>query len=223
MVTVRDSRGNIGAKGAELAEAFSQLSDTELVARWREGQEGAATEIYRRYVARLLKLVELRISGGMSSRVGAEDVVQSAFRSIFARLRRGEFEFKDDEQFWKLLVTIALNKWRNVVSHHHAAKRSLEREEALAEDHSADLLAASRLGRRATVLESVIFADLLEKVLEKLPTDEQQYLLLRLDGGYSQKEIAAQLDLSDRTVRRIADRIHTRVAVLAKQGIFDVA
>ena len=112
-------------------------------------------------MAKLIRLIGGKISPRLNSRVGADDVVQSVFRTLFERVRRGEFHFEDDEAFWQLLVTIALNKWRKIVRFHGSERRSLTKEDGSLDAAGTDALLASRIVERTTVAESVIFADLL--------------------------------------------------------------
>ena len=54
-----------------------------LLQRWRDGDEAAATEIFERYVNRLCGLARTQLSQRMQRRVEPEDIVQSAYRSFF--------------------------------------------------------------------------------------------------------------------------------------------
>ena len=58
----------------------------QLLARWKAGDEAAATEIFDRYVQRLAGLARSRLSEKLRRRVDAEDVVQEAFVRALERL-----------------------------------------------------------------------------------------------------------------------------------------
>ena len=45
----------------------------ELVARWRNGDQEAASELFHRYFARLLALADSRLSAKLALRANAED------------------------------------------------------------------------------------------------------------------------------------------------------
>src|SRR5262249_61199873 len=77
-----------------------------LVARWREGDQQAAAELFRRYADRLVALAKSRLSQKMARRVDPEDVVQSVYRSFFAETKEGRYEFERGGDLWHLLVTI---------------------------------------------------------------------------------------------------------------------
>src|SRR5262249_40134414 len=101
-----------------------------LLARWRDqNDERAAEELFQRYVARLIALVRRRISGRLGRRLDAEDVVQSAWRSFFVRVRDGRIEVQPGNALWQLLATITLHKMGTHLQRHTAGKRSIAREE----------------------------------------------------------------------------------------------
>ncbi len=54
----------------------------ELLSRIRQGDEQAATDLFERYVERLIRLAQSRLSAKLQRRIDAEDVVQSVYRSL---------------------------------------------------------------------------------------------------------------------------------------------
>ena len=68
---------------------MSESSAHQLLERIREGDEQAATELFDRYVDRLIELARSRLSPKLARRLDPEDVVQSACRSFF-RLARAD-------------------------------------------------------------------------------------------------------------------------------------
>ena len=188
-------------------------SDSELVENWRSGDEDAATALYERYLQKLLRLVGHHLASRFNPRLDPEDVVQSVFKSLFRRARDGDFEFQDDEDFWKLLLTIALNKVRNKVRFHSAAKRDPSRETSPGREQGADSFIRDQLSRGSTAAESVAFADLLEAVLNSLGEPQQQLIQYRLEGC-TQTEIAENLRVDPKTLRRMYGQIRDRVVEL---------
>src|SRR4051794_21274922 len=88
----------------------------------------AARRIWERYVRRLLNVAQQDLERAVQARLGAEDVVQSAFRSYFRR--RADYDLADRDELWSLLVTITLNKVRNANRHHRRKKRDVRRTQA---------------------------------------------------------------------------------------------
>ena len=187
----------------------AELTDAELVERWRDGDETAATILHERYLTKLLNLVGRHLADRFNSRLDPDDVVQSVFRSIFRLTREGRFEFEGDSDFWKLLLTMALNKVRNTVRHHQAGKRDPALESVSTSADGMESYIAGRLSSQPTLQEIVSFADLLERVLVRLDPDQQLLIQYRLEG-YTQKEIADKLGVDDRTVRRMFANIRSR-------------
>src|SRR4051794_17671645 len=101
----------------------SPLDESDLVRRLREGNDAAAREVFDRYVERLLGLAKRRIGARMNSRVDAEDVVQSVFRTFFSRMKNDQFEIHAEDDLFKLLVRITVHKTLRQIAHHKAAKR----------------------------------------------------------------------------------------------------
>ena len=59
----------------------------------------------------------------MQSRMDPEDVVQSVFRTFFARMKNDEFKIDAEDDLFKLLVRITVHKALRQIAHHRAAKR----------------------------------------------------------------------------------------------------
>src|SRR5580704_7330521 len=117
-----------------------------LVARWREGDQHAAAELFERYGDRLIALARSRLSPKFAHRVDAEEVVQSVYRVFFADARAGRYELQRGGDLWQLLVAITLHKLQNQVKRNTSHKRSVERERSFGSEDSllgiqADLLA----------------------------------------------------------------------------------
>src|SRR5689334_988125 len=78
---------------------FDSMSDAGgfdiLLDRLRSGEGDAATEVYRRFVRRLVGLACRQFDSRVRIRADCEGVVQSAFKSFFARCERGEFLLTD--------------------------------------------------------------------------------------------------------------------------------
>jgi RNA polymerase sigma-70 factor (ECF subfamily) len=174
----------------------------ELVTRWRQGDEQAADELFRRYAGRLLALAQSRLSEKLALRVDAEDVIQSVYRSFFVHARAGRYIFERSGDLWKLLVAITLHKVRGQAEFHGAEKRALDREQS-AGTAGADWqgMSMQALTRQPTPLEAAALADELEQVMRALETPQRRMFELRLQG-YSIEEIAAECDCSVRTVKR---------------------
>jgi len=176
----------------------------ELVESCRRGDQRAAKMLYDRYVGLLLAQAKRRLSQRLASRVEAEDIVQSVFRSFFLRLQKGEYQFDQGEDIAKLLLRITVNKTLRQVTYHQAAKRALQQETPQPTEANEALIQVA--GRDPSPEEAVAYVDEVEHFLKQLPTEARRIIELRLEG-FSEREIAERLQISDRKVRRINERI----------------
>lgn len=176
----------------------------DLIRRCRQGDQNAARQLVDEYVERLLPLARRRISQRLASRVDAEDIVQSVFRTFFTRLKDDKFEIHDQDDLFRLLVRITLHKTLRQVAHHKAAKRDPNQEMGHSDSAHEQLLQI--LANEPTPEDTVSFLDQLEHFMQQLPSEDRRILELRLEG-YSTDEIANQLGTYDRKIRRVLERI----------------
>jgi RNA polymerase sigma factor (sigma-70 family) len=182
----------------------------ELLDRYRRGDEQAATEIFRRYVGRLTVLARARLSPKIARRIDAEDVVVSAYRSFFVRARNGHFTLDQSGSLWRLLVGIVLKKLYHQAAQHTAGKRSVNCEISLPDggDSTWGLL---QLANASTAAEQAVeLADLLETFMRRIPVRSRRVVELRLQD-LRITDIAAELKVNEKTVRRILDDLETRL------------
>lgn len=173
----------------------------DLLARWRNGDQQAATELFRRYADRLIALARSRLSSKLTQRVDPEDVVQSVYRSFFADARAGRYELERGGDLWQLLVTLTLHKVQHQVERSTAQKRTVERERYFGSEDSLQALA-----REPSPLAALVLADQLEQLMSQLDTLQRPVLEMRLQG-HNLEAIAAATHCSEATVRRILDRV----------------
>lgn len=178
----------------------------DLIARLRLGDEEAAAEVVGRFVRRLRALAWDRLAAADRGRGEAEDAVQSALGSFFARQARGGFAVDDWEDLWALLALITVRKCHRRRERALAARRGAGRVVALAEaDGWGDVA-----GREPTPLEAAALADLVARLLDGLGPDEAVVARGLLEGRTAD-EIAEGLDCSERTVRRVRQRLKYRL------------
>ena len=165
-----------------------------LVECFRQGDERAAEALFERYFSRLTALVRARLSTRLQSRLDADDVVQSTYRSFFVRASAGQFELDASGDLWRLLARMALHKLSHQVGRHTAEKRMVSAEERLSD-------ASDIASREPSPDEAAAIADELEYIMRSLTDTERRTLELRLQGELLEA-IAAELGQSERTVRR---------------------
>jgi RNA polymerase sigma factor (sigma-70 family) len=183
-------------------------TSADLLARYRDGDENAATEMFRRYVERLTLLARSRLSPKLAARIDPEDVVMSAYRSFFVGARRGQFSLRRSGDLWRLLVSITLHKLYRGAKRHTAEMRSVDLERHIPQGLD---VTGTALSREPTPDEAVALADELEAVMSQLDSFAQRVLELRLQGEQL-AEIAADTGRSERSVRRSMETIRRQLA-----------
>jgi RNA polymerase sigma factor (sigma-70 family) len=178
----------------------------DLLARWRAGDQQAATELFRRYADRLIALARSRLSAKLARRVDPEDVVHSAYRSFFADVREGRYQLERGGDLWQLLVTITLNKVQHQVERHTSQKRAVNREQPYSSEDSLVAIQGVIGAREPSPAEALALTDQVEQLMRPLDAAQRRMLELRLQG-YNLEEIAAAAQCSEATVRRLLDRI----------------
>jgi RNA polymerase sigma-70 factor (ECF subfamily) len=183
-----------------------EAQSAELVMRWREGDQEAAAELFRRYGGRLRALARSRLPAALARRVDPEDVVQSACRSFFAGARAGRYVLRRRGDLWRLLAAITLHKLKHKVERHAAGKRDAGRERHFGGESTLLGLRGRPFAREPSPSQAAALADTLGRLLAALAPRERRMVELRLQGC-GLEEIAADAGRSERTVRRLLERV----------------
>ena len=189
---------------------MSDDNSIDLLARFRTGDEQAAEELFHRYVGRLTALAQKRLSDRLARRVDADDIVQSAYRSFFIHARDGAYSLKESGDLWRLLVVITLNKLRRQVERNTAGKRAMNNEQSSRADTSATSLRPEAVAAEPSPDEALAVVEEVQELMKGLTPSQCQMLQLRLQG-HTVDEIAAQVNRSERGVRRLLDKIKDRL------------
>jgi RNA polymerase sigma-70 factor (ECF subfamily) len=170
----------------------------------RAGDPGATKEVFDQYVDRLVAMARKRISLRLAGRIDPEDIVQSVFRTFFHRAKQGQFEFNAEDDICRMLARITVHKTLRQVAHHQAGKRDAGRD-AGSGDETQDLV-VNLLSREPSPDEATALIDQMEHFLSELNPESRKILELRMQG-YSTLEISKQLNVTDRKIRRLMERI----------------
>lgn len=181
---------------------------TELMARWRDGDQQAAAELVRRYTERLLALARSRISAPLARHIDPEDVLQSAYRSFFVGTRDGRYVLRRSGDLWRLLAAITLHKLHHQVERHTARKRGGL--VAPLDANGCYGLQAAQLSHEPSPAEAAALADELDQVLSGLEPHQRHTVEMRL-RGHNLEEIAAATGRCERTVRRTLELVKERL------------
>jgi RNA polymerase sigma-70 factor (ECF subfamily) len=182
---------------------------TQLMTRLRAGEQTAAQEVFDRFARRLVGLARRQFHPLLAHRVDPEDVVQSAYKSFFARHQAGQLAVDTWNGLWKLLTIITLRKCADRAEYFRAGRRNVARESGqVAGDGPEPWMAA--LDREPRPEEAAILAETVEQLFHSVDADERPILELSLKG-YTVPEIGARLGRPERSVRRLRERIRKRL------------
>lgn len=170
------------------------------------GDQQAASEIYQRYARRLIGLARSRLDATLQAKADPESVVQSVFRTFFARQAQGQFELDNWDGLWSLLVRITMRKCCRRAAAYHAECRDVRREVGHPPAGESAPDDAQALARDPTPEEAAILADLLERLLQGLDGTQQMILAQRLEG-YTVREISENVGRTERTVHRVLAQV----------------
>ena len=188
----------------------------ELIARARAGDQRAADELFNRFARRLGRLAATRLDRLVRRRVDPEDVVQSAYRSFFTRLSDGQFALSQWDEIWGLLARITVRKCGRKSEQAHAARRDAAREVSFSSSSDDSCAAWQPTARNPTPEEAMVLAETVESLLAGFDAQEQEIVGLRLQA-FTEREISEQVGRSERTVRRVLERLRRRVERLNEQ------
>ena len=188
-------------------------SVTGWIDRLRVGDDVAARRLWERYFHALVRLARADLRAKPRGAVDEEDIALSAFDSFCRGAEQGRFPRLDDRDgLWRLLVTITARKVVDQVERQCRQKRGggrVRNEADLAGPESgAGAGGLDRaVGREPTPEFAAMMADECRHLLAALGDETLRRIALLRMEGYSDGEIAARLDCSERTVGRKLNRI----------------
>ncbi|MHB8954102.1 MAG: ECF-type sigma factor [Pirellulaceae bacterium] len=183
------------------------MSESGSVSEWiedlRAGSGGAATQLWNRFHANLLKIARRRLSGASRRVTDEEDLVATAFESFFQRMQDGQFpDLRGRTELWALLVTMTDRKAVNSVRRHMSVKRG-----------SGKVLGESTLSPRHEPGQDAVLAHVdraapspdrlasMSELLDRLDDDLRRIVFLKRDG-FTNEEIAQRVNRSVATIER---------------------
>ena len=167
----------------------NSLTDQALVQAFIQGDESSAEELINRHRRKVYTYILLNVK----NQALTEDIFQETFIKVIQSLRRGKY--RDNGRFLSWVIRIAHNL---IIDHFRKEKQlnsisnddsevDLFNNQDFSEDNVEDLM-----------IENQIRTDI-RKLIEELPDDQREVVLLRHFGGLSFKEIAEQTGVSINT------------------------
>jgi RNA polymerase sigma factor (sigma-70 family) len=182
----------------------SQTDFQMLMGRVRAGSQGAVRLLLERYKQPLFRVIRRRLHKQLRSQCDSEDILQSVWTSFFV-IPAHEFEFDDPKTLQAYLVDMACNKVIEAFRRRLGTqKRDMNREKSL---HGSAAIEARKLRARTPTPSQVVMAkERWAHLIQGQPAHYQRILLL-LRQGKTLGEIAADLGLHERTIRRLIQKL----------------
>jgi RNA polymerase sigma-70 factor (ECF subfamily) len=192
-------------------------SFAEFLAKLHRGDDAAAEELFGRFVHQLIALALRHIDLWLRHKVDPEDIVQSAYKSFFARYGTGNVDIVNWKSLWGLLALITVRKCAERAAYHRAARRDAGREMSPPrQDEAAPWL--EPFGREPTPLEAAVLSETVEQLFAGLDEAERPVLELSLQG-YTTREISERLGRAERTVRLLREGVRHRLERMQRQSL----
>ena len=175
---------------------------TESMRLLREAQDGndlALDELFRRYEARLSRIVRIKMSAKLRRCVETVDVVQETYRAALRRIN--DLELRSTASILQWLAKIAENQMLDTHRRFYGLKRDKQREVRLGDGGRGDGDSSSSGGvvpaaKQPTPAEQVAsdeLRDIVDAAVAELPDDYREVIMLRTYYGGSWEWVAEQL------------------------------
>jgi RNA polymerase sigma factor (sigma-70 family) len=184
-------------------------SVTAWLAQLKAGQTRQADRLWQRYKEQLVRLARRKLGPSPRRVADEEDVVLSAFDGFLRGSADGRFtKLHDRDDLWQVLVmlterrAIAARRREQTLKRGRGKVRGESVFAGLGEPDSNRTGLDQAVAREATPAFAAEMTERLRELLNRLTDDTQRRIALGKLEGYTNRELAQQLDLSLRAVER---------------------
>lgn len=166
-----------------------ELTDNELVSRFLSGESQAVEDLIRRYKNKVFTYIYFNVRNQHL----AEDLFQETFIKVIKSFQDGKYQ--DNGKLLSWIIRIA----HNLIIDHYRRNKQLNT--CSNEDYDLDLFNSPRYSEEnveQVMVTNQIYSDV-RRLVDELPEDQREIILLRHYGGLSFKEIAEQTNVSINT------------------------
>ncbi len=168
---------------------LAKLSDCELVNKFVSGSQSCIEVLINRHKNKVYTYILLIVKNQQL----AEDIFQDTFIKVIQSLINGKY--KDNGKFLSWVIRIA----HNLTIDHFRKEKQMNT--LSNEDNEMDIFNSRKLSAR-NIEDKLVFDQIINDVrllIDKLPADQREVVILRHYGELSFKEIAEQTDVSINT------------------------
>ncbi|MGV8946397.1 MAG: RNA polymerase sigma factor [Lutibacter sp.] len=164
------------------------ILDSVLVNNYINGNEKSLEILIIRHKQRIFSFILSKVS----DREAAEDIFQDTFIKVINTLKRGAYN--EEGKFLPWVMRIA----HNLIIDHFRRNKRLPKFNNTDDFDIFDVLSDEMLSVENQIIKEQILADV-QKLVEELPEDQKEVLLMRMYKDMSFKEIAENTDVSINT------------------------
>ncbi len=165
-----------------------KMSDNDLIARYQQGDESALKMLISRYGKRLFSYILISVK----NRELAEDIFQDTFVKVINTIRSGNY--REEGKFFQWTMRIA----NNLKIDYYRKVQKLPMFDANGEYDIFDLIGTMEDSAEQKLIREQIYCDL-NRIVELLPPEQKEVLVMRIYQDYSFKEIADMTGVSINT------------------------
>lgn len=156
-----------------------KLTDNELIASYQSGNEQALRTLIARYEKRLFSYIMLSVK----NKELAEDIFQDTFIKVINTIRSGNYH--EEGKFFQWIMRIA----NNLKIDHYRKVQRMPLFDSNGEFDIFEVLSAQEDSVEQKLIREQIYNDL-QRVIEYLPEEQKEVLVMRIYQDYSFKEIS---------------------------------
>lgn len=164
------------------------LSDNELVQRYQYGDESALKALISRYEKRLFTYIMISVK----NKELAEDIFQDTFIKVINTIRSGNYH--EEGKFFQWIMRIA----NNLRIDYYRKVQRLPLYESNGEFDIFDVISTREESVEQKLIREQIFEDV-SNLVDYLPKEQKEVLVMRIYQDYSFKEIAESTGVSINT------------------------
>lgn len=184
-----------------------QSSFDETMKRLRDGDQEASRTVFNRYAHRLVAMARKRLEPRIQQKEDPEDVVQSVFRSFFARYGAGTLSVEDWESLWSMLALLTARKCGRRARHYHTGRRDISREAPSAATESQAGAPYSEPGDAPTPDEEAVLHDTIEQLLAEFDQPKHKQIIRLTLEGLNAEQVSNTVPCTERMVHRVLVRV----------------
>lgn len=178
-----------------------------LIKQARDGDVDAKSELATQVQSYLTMMADRGLSEGVRANVNPSDVVQHTLIRMMDGI--GEFRGNTRAEFFGWLKTIVQNESARANRHYRTQKRDVTRNRQLTFGDSVSLFLRDPIDEHPTPQTNAISQEriqLLHELLEKLPADYAEVIVLRNLDQLSFREIGETMDRSEAAANKLWKR-----------------